>query len=61
MDTRNLGTIETRKLRVLDDADVAKIADTYHAWRNHDGEYADVPGLVRSSKLWMRLPAMTTC
>ncbi|MGO1537614.1 MAG: type I restriction-modification system subunit M [Yaniella sp.] len=51
MDARNLGTMETRKLRVLDDADVAKIADTYHAWRNHDGEYADVPGFVRSSKL----------
>ena len=44
IDARKLGRMETRRLRVLDDDDIAKIADTYHAWRNHDGGYEDVPG-----------------
>ena len=33
IDARKLGRMETRTLRVLDDADVAEVADTYHAWR----------------------------
>jgi type I restriction enzyme M protein len=49
IDARRLGRMETRRLRVLDDADVAKIADTYHAWRNHDGAYADVPGFCKAA------------
>ena len=51
IDARKLGRLETRRLRVLDDEDVAEIADTYHAWRNHDGVYADVPGFARSANL----------
>ncbi|MEI2640961.1 MAG: N-6 DNA methylase [Candidatus Nanopelagicales bacterium] len=43
--------METRRLRVLDDADIAKIADTYHAWRNHDGGYEDVPGFAKAASL----------
>jgi len=34
---------------VLDDADIAKITDTYHAWRNHDGGYADLPGFCNAA------------
>ncbi len=49
IDARKLGRMESRKLRVLDDDDVAKIADTYHAWRNKDGEYRDVPGFVKAA------------
>jgi type I restriction enzyme M protein len=41
--------METRRLRVLDDTEVARIADTYHAWRNHDGAYEDVPGFCKAS------------
>lgn len=41
--------METRRLRVLDDEDVARIADTYHAWRDHDGAYEDVPGFAKSA------------
>jgi len=36
---------------VLSDDDIAKIADTYHEWRNHDGEYEDVPGFARSATI----------
>ena len=51
IDARKLGRMETRRLRILDDPEVAKIADTYHAWRNHDGGYEDVPGFTKSAKL----------
>lgn len=51
IDARKLGTMASRKLRVLDDDDVAKISDTYHSWRNKDGEYDDVPGFVKAASL----------
>ena len=51
IDARKLGRMETRRLRVLDDADVARIADTYHAWRNHDGDYTDFPGFAKAASL----------
>ncbi|MEZ7756258.1 class I SAM-dependent DNA methyltransferase [Microbacterium paraoxydans] len=50
IDARKLGTMESRRLRTLDDSDISTIADTYHAWRNHDGEYADVPGFAKAAK-----------
>lgn len=51
IDARKLGTMESRRLRVLDDDDIAKIAGTYHAWRNHDGGYEDVPGFAKAATL----------
>lgn len=54
IDARKLGDMETRRLRVLTDGpdgDIAKIADTYHSWRNHDGGYEDVPGFAKAAKL----------
>ena len=51
IDARKLGRMETRRLRVLDDADIARIADTYHAWRNHDGGYEDVPGFAKAARI----------
>ncbi len=48
IDARKLGTMETRRLRVLADEDIAKIAGSYHAWRNHDGGYEEVPGFVKA-------------
>jgi type I restriction enzyme M protein len=54
IDARKLGRMETRVNRVFDDEDIAKIANTYHAWRQ-DGEtseaYTDVPGFCRAAKL----------
>lgn len=54
IDARKLGQLETRVRRVFEDADLERIAATFHAWR-HDGEtaepYADVPGFCRAAKL----------
>ena len=37
----------------MPDEDIARIADTYHAWRGEDGagEYADIPGFCKSAAL----------
>ena len=51
IDARRLGTMESRRLRVLTDDDVGKIADTYHAWRNHESNYEDVPGFAKAASL----------
>lgn len=51
IDARRLGSMETRRLRVLSDDDIQKIAGTYHAWRNHEGGYEDVPGFANSAGL----------
>jgi type I restriction enzyme M protein len=51
IDARKLGTLETRRLRVLSDADIEKIAGTYHAWRNHDGGYQDEAGFAKAAKV----------
>ena len=38
IDTSKMGTMESRKLRVFTDADIDKVAQTYHAWRNKPNE-----------------------
>jgi type I restriction enzyme M protein len=51
IDARRLGRLETRRLRVLDDEDIARIAGAYHRWRNPAGEYEDVAGFCRAAPL----------
>ncbi len=66
IDARKLGRMADRTHRELTDTDIARIADTYHAWRNHlsspsQGEgqdggethdvYADIPGFCKSAPL----------
>jgi type I restriction enzyme M protein len=51
IDARKLGRLESRVHRVLGAEDVGKIADAYHQWRHHDGEYGDVAGFCRSAAL----------
>lgn len=51
IDARKLGRMESRRLRVLEDADIATIAATYHAWRNHRGGYEDVAGFAKAASL----------
>lgn len=64
IDARKLGTLIDRVHRELTDADIAKITNTYHAWRGdtqsrHSGEsqnvnsgnpasYIDIPGFCKS-------------
>ncbi|MFO0911347.1 MAG: class I SAM-dependent DNA methyltransferase [Pirellulales bacterium] len=53
IDARKMGVLVDRTRRELTDADVQKIADTYHAWRGEDGagEYADVAGFCKSASM----------
>jgi type I restriction enzyme M protein len=67
IDARKLGRLEGRVLRVFDDEDIERIADTVHRWRtpkksakkgrrtskrhDDDGFYADTPGFCRSVPL----------
>ena len=44
----NLGTMVTRRLRELSDADIKKIADTYHNYQNNEN-YENVKGFCYSS------------
>jgi type I restriction enzyme M protein len=53
IDGRKLGRLVDRTHRELTDEDVARIAETYHAWRgeNGAGEYHDIPGFCKSAPL----------
>ncbi len=51
IDARKLGTMESRRLRVLTDDDILKISGTYHAWRNHDSRYEDVTGFAKAARI----------
>jgi type I restriction enzyme M protein len=51
IDARKLGTLVDRVHRELSDADIARIAGTYHRWRGDDlGAYQDVAGFCKSAK-----------
>lgn len=51
IDARSMGTMIDRKLREFKEEDIKKIAGTYHAWRNIDGEYKDEKGYSKSASL----------
>ncbi|MFJ5559508.1 type I restriction-modification system subunit M [Streptomyces sp. NPDC093250] len=57
IDARSMGEMADRTERVLPEADLRKIADTYHAWRGTASAreagltYEDVPGFCRSADL----------
>jgi type I restriction enzyme M protein len=53
IDAQKLGRMENRTLRTLDADDIAKVAGTYHSWRNTDSEitYEDVPGFCKAASL----------
>jgi type I restriction enzyme M protein len=52
IDARELGTMVDRTERVLTDADIAGIADTFHAWRGTSPKtYADEPGFCFSASI----------
>jgi type I restriction enzyme M protein len=49
IDARKLGHLVSRRQRELDPADIAKIADTYHSFRNLNSatKYADIDGFCK--------------
>ena len=51
IDARGLGRMESRTHRVLDDADVERVAGAYHAWRNVGGGYEDEAGFCKAATL----------
>ncbi|MEJ1128396.1 class I SAM-dependent DNA methyltransferase [Variovorax sp. CCNWLW225] len=53
IDARKLGVLVDRTRRELTDADVRKIAETYHAWRGEKeaGAYADISGFCKSTTI----------
>jgi len=51
IDARSLGEMISRKNKKLDDDDLSKISETYHAWRSKDGNYGDVAGFCKSATL----------
>ena len=53
IDARAMGRMTDRTHRELTAEDIARIADTYHAWRGEEGagEYADVLGFCKSVAL----------
>ncbi len=53
IDARKLGRMEDRTHKELTDKDVARIAETYHAWRGEEGagDYEDVAGYCKSASL----------
>jgi type I restriction enzyme M protein len=52
IDARKLGTMIDRTQRELTDDDVARIANTYHAWRGdpNAGKYEDLPGFCFAAR-----------
>ena len=50
IDARNLGFLKDRVLRDFTDEDIAKIADTFHAWQK-DENYEDIKGFCYSASL----------
>ena len=53
IDARKLGRMVDRTHRELTDEDIARIADTYHAWRGEEaaGDYVDIAGFCKSTAL----------
>lgn len=50
IDARQLGTMETRVLKVFTDTDIAKVQETVQSWKTGEG-YEDVAGFCKSVSL----------
>lgn len=51
IDARNMGHLINRRTRELSQEDIKTIADTYHNWRNPDGNYEDIKGFCNSAAI----------
>ena len=60
IDARKLGQMAGRRLHVFHDEDIAKVADTYHLWRNLNGSYTNIDGFYKAATL-TEIEANTFC
>ena len=51
IDARNMGHLINRRTRELSPEDIQKISDTYHNWRNPEGEYEDIAGFCNAASI----------
>lgn len=51
IDARQLGEMIDRRHKELREDDIDKISETYHSWRNIDGDYEDIKGFCKSAKI----------
>ncbi|MFH1431626.1 MAG: class I SAM-dependent DNA methyltransferase [archaeon] len=51
IDARNIGHLINRRTREFSPEDIKMIADTYHNWRNPDGDYEDILGFCNSASI----------
>jgi len=51
IDARNMGHLINRRTRELSQEDIRTISDTYHNWRNTDGEYEDIKGFCNATPI----------
>jgi type I restriction enzyme M protein len=51
IDARNMGQMISRRNRELNDEDLKSISDTYHNWRNTNGNYEDIAGYCKAATL----------
>lgn len=51
IDARNLGHLINRRTKVLSQEDIQQIAETYHNWRNPEGDYEDIKGFCNSAQV----------
>jgi len=49
IDARNLGHLINRRTLEFSEEDISTITETYHNWRNTDGDYEDVKGFCKSA------------
>ena len=51
IDARNMGHLINRRTREFSDEDIQQIAQTYHNWRNPEGDYEDIKGFCKSATI----------
>ena len=51
IDARNMGHLINRRTRELSAEDIQTITNTYHNWRNPEGNYEDVKGFCNAASI----------
>jgi type I restriction enzyme M protein len=51
IDARNRGHLINRRTKVFDPEDINTISETYHNWRNQNGNYEDIKGFCNSTPI----------